>query len=57
MPIYTYTCKNHVNDTVELNRTIETRDVAPVCVKCLRPMQRVIDFQGAVYAPTAGGMR
>lgn len=57
MPIYTYKCNTNELHILELSRPINERDKPVICHECLVSMNRVLDFQGAVYAPTAGGMR
>ena len=57
MPNYSYKC--YMDDTEFVaNVPMEERDGNIQCPKCLKFfVKRVYRFTGAVWAPTAGGMR
>lgn len=55
MPTYTYDCPCLGDDKpIELNVKIAERDNQN-CIFCYKPLKRMIDAPGAVYAPTAKG--
>ena len=59
MPIYTYKYCDGDPDPetfIERNVPIEERD-NQFCHRCKNKLERVIDFNGSVWAPTAGGMK
>jgi hypothetical protein len=57
MPTYTYIrCSGDPEELEERNVSISERD-NQFCYRCGNKLQRKITFNGAVWAPTAGGMR